>query len=131
MCIRDSSQALFEEFVLPYLNRQANFLGRAIYHLDGPGELPHLDYILEIEKINAIQWTAGAGNADIGSSDWYELYHKMQQKGKGIVLLGVQPGDVTRLLRELEPGGLYLSTACETPDEAKRLEEEVSKILLR
>lgn len=125
------SPALFEEFVLPYLNRQANFLGRAIYHLDGPGELPHLDYILEIEKINAIQWTAGAGNADIGSSDWYELYHKMQQKGKGIVLLGVQPGDVTRLLRELEPGGLYLSTACDTPDEAKRLEEEVSKILLR
>ena len=37
------SPAQFEEFVLPHLVEQVNHMERSIYHLDGVGELPHLD----------------------------------------------------------------------------------------
>ena len=35
--------------------------------LDGKGAIPHLDSVLTLDKLNGIQWMAGAGQPDGGS----------------------------------------------------------------
>lgn len=74
------SPKMFDEFVKPELAASCRRLGNAFYHLDGPGELPHLDSLLEIEELKGVQWVPGAGNPDI--DQWPEVYRKIRKAGK-------------------------------------------------
>jgi 5-methyltetrahydrofolate--homocysteine methyltransferase len=49
------SPKMFEEFVLPRLQKQCRWLDHAINHLDGPGQIPHLDMLLDIEELDGVQ----------------------------------------------------------------------------
>ena len=73
---------LFEEFVKPELVKTSHRLSNAFYHLDGIGQLQHLDSILEIESIKGIQWIPGDGQPDI--SKWPDVYKKIHNAGKRI-----------------------------------------------
>jgi 5-methyltetrahydrofolate--homocysteine methyltransferase len=115
------SPKMFEEFVAPYLCEQCSWLDHTIYHWDGPGEIPHLDILLEIEELHGIQWTPGEGNPGVGSPNWFHLYKKIQQKGKLLVLLSMPPQDVESVMGELSPEGLLISTSCHSEDEARYL----------
>ena len=55
------SPDMFEEFILDEVKRSCKRLDRSIWHLDGVGELQHLDYLLSIEELNGIQWVPGDG----------------------------------------------------------------------
>ena len=99
----------FKEFVLPDLVEQANHMDYAIYHLDGPNALPHLDYLLKEPSITGIQWVPGAGNASMGSNDWIPLYKKIQEAGKNLVIDSA-PENVSHLYKNLDPKGLYVRT---------------------
>ena len=79
------SPGMFSEFVLPTLKRDTERLEHTIYHLDGVGQLPHLDTILSIEKLQAVQWVYGAGKP--GSEHWIDVYRKITDSGKGIMLI--------------------------------------------
>ncbi len=70
----------FDMFVKPELKASAERLGNAFYHLDGPGELNHLDSLLEIEAIKGIQWVPGDGNAAL--DQWPEVMKKISDAGK-------------------------------------------------
>lgn len=50
------SNPMFRRFVLETLKVDAKRLSHTMYHLDGEGELTHLDDILAIEGLNAVQW---------------------------------------------------------------------------
>lgn len=76
------SNEMFREFALEELKKCTEELDHTIYHLDGPGELKHLDTLLELEKLNAVQWVPGAGVPD--QSNWPEVYQKIYQAKKGI-----------------------------------------------
>jgi len=82
------SPHMFAEFVLPELIASANRLGNAFYHLDGPGELPHLDLLLQVDSIKGIQWVPGSGAPDV--SHWQEVYRKIFQAGKLTQIFHVQ-----------------------------------------
>ncbi len=125
------SPAMFEEFVKPSLSREAEFLDKSIYHLDGPGEIPHLDHLLDIDRLTGIQWTPGAGNPNVCDEKWYPMYKRIQEKGKNLVLLGAEPGNVEKLLDNLSPKGLYISTWCETEDDCRELLKIVEKRSIR
>ena len=45
----------------PEQRSEVAFFGGAFYHLDGPGAVVHLDALLEIPHMKAIQWVPGAG----------------------------------------------------------------------
>ena len=78
---------MFDRFVLPGIMRDCEkFDGRVIYHLDGPGQLPHVDSLLKIEKLRAIQWVQGAGNPPATDECWHGLYRKIIDAGKGICI---------------------------------------------
>ncbi|MDR1599051.1 MAG: hypothetical protein LBS11_04160 [Oscillospiraceae bacterium] len=112
------SPAMFGEFILPDLRRQTEFMDRSIYHLDGPGEIPHLDLLLGLPRLSAIQWTSGDGKPELTDPVWFDLYDRIQRAGKGIVLLGVNPNGVERLLNHISAKGLYMSIGVNDPKAA-------------
>ena len=77
---------MFEEFVKPELEASCKRLDNAFYHLDGPGELPHLDSLLKIPELKGVQWIPGAGVPDY--KHWPEIYQKIRDAGKLIQLFG-------------------------------------------
>lgn len=99
----------FKRFVMPDLEAQAEHLDYAIYHLDGPKAIPHLDILLESPSITAIQWVPGAGKACDGSEQWMPLYKKIQKAGKNIVM-DPPPELLPRMYKVLDQKGLYCRT---------------------
>ena len=99
------SKRMFDEFFLPGIQRECRFLERSIYHLDGPGALRHLDSILAIPELNALQWVFGAGNE--GFEKWVGVYRKAQAAGKGIQV-NCRLAEIPMILETLDPRGLFL-----------------------
>lgn len=81
------SPEFFEEFVLPELQVCCKKLKYNYYHLDGVGELPHLDMLCEIPELKCIQWVPGAGDVP-DEKHWPQVYRKIHAAGKNIWLLG-------------------------------------------
>ena len=71
---------MFDKFVKPELAATCKRLTNPFYHLDGPGQLPHLDSLLEIAELKGVQWIPGAGQPDI--TQWPEVYKKIHKAGK-------------------------------------------------
>lgn len=78
------SPDMYREFVLPSLRKQCTKLDYSLYHLDGPGAVQHVDALMEIQELNALQWTAGAGQPDAGNTKWYPIYDKVRRAGKSL-----------------------------------------------
>ena len=100
---------MFRQFVLPTLAKDANRLTNTIYHLDGIGELNHLDDVLALENLNAVQWVFGAGKGP--AIDWLDVYRKIQASGKRMWIIE-HPQDFLDILGELHGapyGNFHLS----------------------
>lgn len=80
------SPSMFEEFALSDIERQAKWMGRSIYHLDGIGNLNHLDFLLDIPEIQVIQWVYGEGQPS--AVHWMDVYEKIAQNGKNMEIVG-------------------------------------------
>lgn len=61
------SQDDYRRFVQPFIREQCQKIDYILYHLDGVGAMHHLPALLEIEELNAIQWTPGVGEPQGGS----------------------------------------------------------------
>lgn len=116
----------FEYIVLPAIEKELDYLPASIYHLDGPGALRHLDRLLELEKLNGVQWVQGAGAPPPRA--WLEVYHKIQRAGKLLQVTECPPEDLELLCRELEPEGLHISCRAESERQARQLEEMVRRV---
>ena len=75
---------MFRDFVSDELVKTAAAMANAFYHLDGIGELRHLNSLLSIEEIKGIQWIPGDGEPEI--RDWSELFEKISAAGKKIMV---------------------------------------------
>ena len=108
------SNEMFERFVMPSLKRQAKVLDRVVYHLDGPGEIRHLDSLLRWEELDAIECVPLPDpDGWLGTNDpmWMDVYRNIQEAGKGLILRYVRPDRIRELLSILSPRKLFLSTA--------------------
>jgi GNAT superfamily N-acetyltransferase len=112
------SKAQFDEHFLPFIEQQTRWAERTIYHLDGPGAVRHLDSLLALPRLSAIQWVPGAGAPP--ATHWIELGRRIQAGGKRLTL-SCEPDEVETLLRELSPEGLMLVTECANEDAARDL----------
>lgn len=101
------SPEMFAETILPAIEWEINQLDHSIFHLDGPGALMHLDALLAIPSLDAIQWTYGAGAGR--AADWVEVYRRCQAAGKGIEVNVVDLADAREVLEHLAPEGVSLS----------------------
>jgi hypothetical protein len=100
------STKMYKEFFLPGIIDECQFLDRSIYHLDGPGALRHLDCILEIPELDAIQWVPGAGREKF--SNWVSIYQKIQAAGKSMIVY-CSLDEIELLKQTLKPKGLAIS----------------------
>ena len=80
------SPDMFDEFVKPELAATCRRLVNPFYHLDGPGQLPHLDSLLQIEELKGVQWIPGAGQP--GFEYWPQVYRRVRDAGKLIQFSG-------------------------------------------
>lgn len=74
------SNEMFKHHVLPEISSTAAAMGGTFYHLDGIGQLAHLDDLLADENITGIQWVSGEGEA--ATRDWSEVYRKISDARK-------------------------------------------------
>ncbi|MCM8785486.1 MAG: hypothetical protein NC827_05675 [Candidatus Omnitrophica bacterium] len=95
------SVAMFRKFALPYIEHEANFLDHSIFHLDGPGALKHLDDLLSIKKLNAVQWVPGAGNKP--HIYWIDLFKKIIKAGKSVIIYPHSFEEIKTFHKELGP----------------------------
>jgi len=115
------SPAMFREFAQPYLREQCRRLDYTVYHLDGPCCAQHLEALIEIEELQAIQWTPGAGQPGVGDKRWWPMYHRIIDGGKSLMLIGVAPDEVDPVLDEFGPERLDILTGCASEAEALAL----------
>ncbi len=115
------SKPMFDEFVAPYLEEQAKRLDYVCYHLDGPGALQHVDTLVSLPNIDAIQWTPGAGTSGVGDPAWIPLYKKIREAGKSLVLLGPSPDEAEHIAREVGPEGILFATGADSPEHADEI----------
>lgn len=121
------SPAMFEQFVRPDIEDAARKLEHTIFHWDGPGQLQHLDILLDIPELDGIQWVPGAGNPGTGSPKWFPLYKRIQEAGKLLVLQGMNSKDVKGVMEALNHRGLLIGTSCPSEAEAKEMVKKVAK----
>ena len=125
------SPAMFRRFVAPALDAQCRRLDHAMYHLDGEDALAHLDALLEIESIDAIEWTprflAVSAADGGGAAKWHELYRWIRSAGKSVQAVSVAPDHVLPLLDELGPAGMYLSVRAPNQAAAEKVEEDIRR----
>ncbi|NLV74404.1 MAG: hypothetical protein GXY52_06950 [Chloroflexi bacterium] len=74
------SPEMFDRFVMPDLVALCDHLAAGFYHLDGQGQIPHLDSLLSIERLRGIQWVPGDGSPT--AEHWLDLYQRIRNGGK-------------------------------------------------
>jgi len=119
------SPSMFEEFVAPELEEMTSWLDGSIYHLDGPDALQHLDRLLALDELRAIQWTPGTGQ-ETGLA-WLDLYKRIQAAGKAVVI-SLEYDEVETAVRELVPEELFILTGAPSPADAEALLERAAEI---
>ena len=102
------SQDDYRRFVQPFLREQCQKIDYTLYHLDGVGAMHHLPALLEIEELNAIQWTPGVGEPQGGSPKWYDLYKKILAGGKSVMACWVTLDELKPLLDNIGEDGVHL-----------------------
>lgn len=123
------SPEMAQEFVRPYLRREWADLDRSLFHLDGPDALRHLDWLLEEDWIQAIQWVYGAGGGR--ASDWIDVYKKIRKAGRSLQLLAVDARDALAVLKEIGPEGVWIEvngSRFASPTDAEGFLEQIEKL---
>jgi hypothetical protein len=115
----------FDEYAMPCLTRECLHMDHNIFHLDGKGVARHLDRILTLPKLNAIQWVQGVGK-DWPIMQWVPLIKKIQAAGKGVVV-DVTAGELESFIAEVHPKGIYLCISTENPEEEEAILKRVEK----
>ena len=98
----------YRRFVQPFIREQCQKIDYTLYHLDGVGAMHHLDALLEIKELNAIQWTPGVGEPQGGNAKWYDLYKRILAGGKSILASWVTLDELRPLLDNIGGDGVHL-----------------------
>jgi len=107
------SPKMFEEFVAPEIEELGKYLDFIVWHLDGPDEIKHLDILLNLPEIKAIQIVPGAGNPPCASSLWLPQMKKIQEKEKLVFGCASTKEEVEILVKNLLPEKLFIG--CSLP----------------
>jgi hypothetical protein len=119
------SPEMFARFVAPALGEQCRWLDHSLFHLDGTQCIVHLEGLLAIEGLDAVEFTPQAGKPQGGDPAWYDLYRRIRAGGKSVQAVEVKPREVIPLIEAVGPEGLYVMTRAESEAEARALEERV------
>ena len=112
------STKMFATFAMPELEEQIQKQDYAVYHFDGIEQIRHLDCLLSLEGLRAIQWTHVAGQPT--PSHYVEVLRRIQEAGKGVIVFA-QPEDLPVLLDQLSAKGLYIHCSADDESQAREI----------
>lgn len=119
------SPAFYQEFGLPLLKREVQGMTHNIYHVDGKGVAKHLDAILSVPEVDAIQWVQGVGT-DYPIMQWVPFIKGLQERGVPVIV-DLAKQDLDAFMQEMHPKGLFLWIATESEEEELDILKRVSK----
>ena len=119
------SPDMFKRFVVPALTEQCEYLDYSMFHLDGHQCICHLDHLLEIDALDAIEWTPDPTVPKGGDPCWYDMYRKILASGKSLQAISVEHDEIKPLLDAIGPKGVYIFTSIQTEADI----EDISKII--
>jgi hypothetical protein len=119
------SDRAFKQLVLPPLVEWMQRVDHRSWHLDGVGNLRHLDTLLAVHELQAIQWVQGEGPQK-AILPWAELIRHIQAHGKSVQVL-CDPEEVEPILAAVRPEGLAIRTHCASEGQARQLIDRVAK----
>ena len=115
------SPAMFDRFVAPALKEQCDWLDNSLFHLDGHQCICHLDSLLAIESLDAIEWTPDPQVPDGGDPHWYPMYRKILAAGKSLQIVSIAPRQIIPLLDAVGGKGIYILTGFHNRAEAEEI----------
>jgi 5-methyltetrahydrofolate--homocysteine methyltransferase len=110
---------MFDEFARPELEASCQRLSQSFYHLDGVGQLPHLDLLLAIKELNGVQWVPGGGKPPCEC--WPEVYRKIIKAGKRAHFIG-NWRDFDRLVDQVGGAENFFLSGTEPPENRREVE---------
>ncbi len=117
------SPDIYKRVVVPALGEQCGWLDYSMYHIDGSGALGHLDSLLDIAELDALEWTPEPGLPSGGSPHWYELYKRILKAGKSVQAIHVKHDEIKPMIDALGNEGLYISVDCCNDYEIDKLQD--------
>ena len=118
------SPQMFTRFVLPDLEACTAALDHAFYHLDGKGQLVHVDALLSLPRLRGIQWVPGYGKPPC--EEWLPLLKQIREAGK-LCQVTVSPQGAWQIMRGL--GGKGFCFVIDEPQLTPAEGEELIKLL--
>ena len=119
------SPDMFARFAVPSLAAQCERLDYSMYHLDGTQAVCHLDHLLGIEALDAIEWTPQSGIESGGSPRWYDLYKRILAAGKSVQVMSVKPDEIIPLLDTVGGRGVYVMMDFKSEREAEEIAAKI------
>ena len=117
----------FRRFCLPAARREMRTMTHNVWHLDGAGCARHLDDLLEVSELQAIQWVQGAGGGE-PIMQWVPLIKKIQSAGKS-VMVSMKCDEFEPFIGAVSPKGMHLSVEVPTGDDALAIVRRAEKWL--
>jgi len=115
----------FERFALPALLQEVQHMTHNIFHVDGKGVARHLDTILQLPNIQAIQWVQGVGD-DLPIMQWVPLIKRVQAAGKSIVV-DLNPSELEDFIGAVKPEGIFLTLSSENEAEERAILKRIAQ----
>lgn len=103
------SPEMFRQFVVPELDAVSKYLKYIVWHLDGYEEVRHLDILLGLPYIKAIQIQPGANHPPACSDQWMPICKRVQEAGKSIYVYANSFDEFEYLASHLNRVGLMIS----------------------
>lgn len=117
------SPKMFEEFCLPVLQHEVTMMTHNVFHVDGKGVARHIDAILDVPGVHAIQWVQGVGD-DYPIMQWVPFIKKVQARAP--IIVDLDKRDLDSFMDAVEPEGIFLWIATETEDEEHEILKRVA-----
>lgn len=109
------SPAFFREFGLPILESEVKTMTHNIFHMDGRGVARHVDMILSVPEVHAIQWVQGVGD-DLPIMQWVPFIKDLQARGMPVIV-DLDKGELDEFMEVMNPKGLFMWTATDNVEE--------------
>ena len=113
------SPKMFDRFVVPALTEQCEWLDYSMYHLDGTHCVCHLDSLLKIEALDAIEWTPETPEPG-WHERWFPLYKRILDAGKSLQIVGMTVDKIEPVLKAIGTQGVYLMTSLNTREDVEK-----------
>jgi len=119
------SPTFFKKFGLPILQREVQSMTHNVFHVDGKGVARHLEAILSVPQIHALQWVQGVGD-DLPIMQWVPFLKDLQARDVPLVV-DLNQKELDSFMDEMSPKGLFLWIATANEEEELDILKRVAK----